>query len=176
MFDCMNIEFARSLIFSSVILSEAVLRWCSYKKGVLNIYSIFTGEHPFQSVKSHFDMRVPLLICCIFSEHLSLGTPPEGWVCSLNLTQSTQDVSWTYIRRSEDVLDVFWTSYVRSIYVLCRLGRHHMNVKFWFFWGDSANFLLCFVKCERQKSIFFLSIRKDNSILLRVVDLFKFLK
>ena len=24
-----------------------------------------------------------------------------------------------YIRRSEDVLDVFWTSYVRSIYVLC---------------------------------------------------------
>ena len=25
----------------------------------------------------------------------------------------------TYIRRSEDDLDVFWTSYVRSIYVLC---------------------------------------------------------
>ena len=25
--------------------------------------------------------------------------------------------NWTYIRRSEDVLDVFWTSYVRSIYV-----------------------------------------------------------
>ena len=31
----------------------------------------------------------------------------------------TQDVNWTYIRRWEDVLDVFWTSYVRSIYVLC---------------------------------------------------------
>ena len=28
------------------------------------------------------------------------------------------DVNWTYIRHSEDVLDVFWTSYVRSIYVL----------------------------------------------------------
>ena len=27
-----------------------------------------------------------------------------------------------YIRRSEDVLDVFWTSYVRSIYVLCLRG------------------------------------------------------
>ena len=35
----------------------------------------------------------------------------------------TQDVNWTYKRRSEDVLDVFWTSYARSIYVLC-LERH----------------------------------------------------
>ena len=34
----------------------------------------------------------------------------------------TQDVNWTYIRRWEDVLDVFWTSYVRSIYVLCLPG------------------------------------------------------
>ena len=24
-----------------------------------------------------------------------------------------------YIKRSEDVLDVYWTSYVRSMYVLC---------------------------------------------------------
>ena len=38
-------------------------------------------------------------------------------------TQKTQDVNWTYIRRSEDVLVVFWTSYVRSIYVLCLLGK-----------------------------------------------------
>ena len=30
-----------------------------------------------------------------------------------------QNVNWTYIRRSEVFLDVFWTSYVRSIYVLC---------------------------------------------------------
>ena len=35
------------------------------------------------------------------------------------LTPYTQEVNWTYIRRSEDVLDVFWTSYVRSIYALC---------------------------------------------------------
>ena len=34
----------------------------------------------------------------------------------------TQDVNWTYIRRSEDVLDIFWTSYVHSIYVLCLRG------------------------------------------------------
>ena len=34
-------------------------------------------------------------------------------------TPWTQDANWTYVRRSEDVLDVFWKSYVRSIYVLC---------------------------------------------------------
>ena len=34
----------------------------------------------------------------------------------LVLSPQTQDVNWTYIRRSEDV---FWMSYVRSIYALC---------------------------------------------------------
>ena len=35
----------------------------------------------------------------------------------------TQDVNWPYISRPEgDALDVFWTSYVRSIYVLCLRG------------------------------------------------------
>ena len=38
-------------------------------------------------------------------------------------TPWTQYVNWTYIRRSEDVLDVFWTSYIRSIYVLCPEGH-----------------------------------------------------
>ena len=28
------------------------------------------------------------------------------------------------LRRSEDVLNVFWTSYVRSIYVLCLRGKN----------------------------------------------------
>ena len=37
-------------------------------------------------------------------------------------TYWTQDVNWTYIRRSGDVVNAFWTSYIRSIYVLC-LGR-----------------------------------------------------
>ena len=31
----------------------------------------------------------------------------------------TQDVNWMYIRRSKDVQDIFWTSYIRSTYVLC---------------------------------------------------------
>ena len=30
-----------------------------------------------------------------------------------------QEVNWTYIRCSEDVLDIFQTSYIRQIYVLC---------------------------------------------------------
>ena len=38
-------------------------------------------------------------------------------------TPQTQDVNWMYIRRLEDVQDVFWTSYVSSIYVLCLRGR-----------------------------------------------------
>ena len=40
-------------------------------------------------------------------------------------TPQTQDVNWTYIRRSEDVQDVFWTPYVRLIYVLCLRGGNH---------------------------------------------------
>ena len=36
-----------------------------------------------------------------------------------HISPKTQDVNWTYIRRSENVQDVIWTSYVRSIYVLC---------------------------------------------------------
>ena len=30
-----------------------------------------------------------------------------------------KDLNWAYIRRSEDVLDVFQTPYVRLTYVLC---------------------------------------------------------
>ena len=40
-------------------------------------------------------------------------------------TPWTQDVNWTYIRRSEDVEDVFWTSYVRLIYVPSPGGKYH---------------------------------------------------
>ena len=30
----------------------------------------------------------------------------------------TQDVRWTYVRRSEDILEIFWTSYISSVEVL----------------------------------------------------------
>ena len=43
-------------------------------------------------------------------------------------TLRTWDVNWTFTRRSEDVLAVCLTSYVRSIYVLCLGGSN-----FWVF-------------------------------------------
>ena len=39
--------------------------------------------------------------------------------CHRSMTPQTQEVNWTCIRHTEDVLNIFWTSYVRSIYVLC---------------------------------------------------------
>ena len=44
-------------------------------KAVLKICSKFTGEHPCQSVIS--------IICCMFSEHLFLRTPQDGWFCTM---------------------------------------------------------------------------------------------
>ena len=41
---------------------------------------------------------------------------------SSQCTPWTQDVNWTQIRHLEDILDVFWTSYVRSVYALCPGG------------------------------------------------------
>ena len=43
-----------------------------------------------------------------------------------DLSPETQDVKWKYIRRSEDVQDVFWTSYVRSSYVVCLRECHSL--------------------------------------------------
>ena len=37
-----------------------------------------------------------------------------------------EDASWTYIRRSEGVQDVFWTFYVRSIYVLVPWNKYSL--------------------------------------------------
>ena len=36
----------------------------------------------------------------------------------LRKTSWTQDVDWRYIRRSEDVKNIFWASYARPIYIL----------------------------------------------------------
>ena len=36
------------------------------------------------------------------------------------------NVNWTYIRRSEDIQDVFRKSYVRSIYFLCPGGKFNL--------------------------------------------------
>ena len=53
-----------------------------------------------------------------------------GWVDLLD-TGRKLNVSKT----SEDVQDVFWTSYVRSIYVLCLWGTARVGK--WCFWEKS---------------------------------------
>ena len=51
------------------------------RKGVLEICSKFTGEHPCQSViliklqNNFIDHTLAWMFSCIFSEHLFLGTP-----------------------------------------------------------------------------------------------------
>ena len=44
------------------------------------------------------------------------------------------DVNWTYIRRSENVVDVFWRSYAHSIYVLCPGSSNHLSHIFKMMW------------------------------------------
>ena len=41
-----------------------------------------------------------------------------------------QDVNWTYTRRSEDIQDVFWTSYIRLIYILSLRGMFMSYVSY----------------------------------------------
>ena len=56
----------------------------------------------------------------------------------------TQEVNWTYIRRSEDVPDVFRTSYVRSVYVLFQLGLYSKQDSHHFWCQDSFIWLIWF--------------------------------
>ena len=50
---------------------------------------------------------------------------------SVDCTPWTQGVTWMNVTRSEDVQDVFWTCYTRSIYVLCPGGnKYFVCVKF----------------------------------------------
>ena len=70
---------------------------------------------------------------------------------SHQLSPLIQDVNWRYIRRSE-VSNVFWTLYVRSIYVLCLRGifanklRHRcltgLWIRLWYFIGFTNFFFL----------------------------------
>ena len=48
-----------------------------------------------------------------------------NFLFNVKFASQTQDVNWTYIRPSEDAQDVFWTSYLRSIYVLCLQGESY---------------------------------------------------
>ena len=80
-----------------------------------------------------FAFNFHILRCCLIYLHLfdlrSSHKNIEVMSCSFFLILWTLDVNWTCIRRSEDFQDVFWTSYVPSIYVLCP-GRALFNNAF----------------------------------------------
>ena len=65
-----------------------------------------------------FAEKVPLQIFDSVESRL-LAKGLKYWAHS---SPGTQNVNWAYIRCSEDVLDVFWMFYVRSIYVLYPRG------------------------------------------------------
>ena len=75
------------------IYSDILMKPCDYRNPIFNTGSSLDGQCKVPCKKSG-----------------SWAISPIFW---------TQDVNWTYIKRSEDVLDAFWTFYVRSIYVLC---------------------------------------------------------
>ena len=61
-----------------------------------------------------------------------------------------QHINWTYTRRPENVLDGLWTSYVRSVYVLCPGGAFRFLKKYW---PDSfTKLILCFIIWSRKNS------------------------
>ena len=69
----------------------------------------------------------------------------------------TQNVKWTYIKPSEDVHDVFLTSYVRVICILC-------------IWEKNKK-ALCFPYTLKVFSIKFQTLHEKWSILLRIFSI-----
>ena len=73
----------------------------------------------------------------------------------------TQDENWTYIRWSKDVQDVFGTSYICSIYVLCLQGInwvYNSNLKLLLGIDELFQWemLMPYVKCNAFSLPFFL--------------------
>ena len=62
-----------------------------------------------------------------FSGH-TLSRDAQGWSTMLRCSSVIlKYLNWTYIRHSEDAQEVFWMSYVRSIYVLCQGVVNFLN-------------------------------------------------
>ena len=59
-------------------MSDSALQRCSCEKGVLKIWSKFTGEHSCQCA-------ISIKLLCIFSEHLFLRTPLDGCFWDVNI-------------------------------------------------------------------------------------------
>ena len=81
---------------------------------------------------------------------------------SLNATTPwIQDVNWTYIRRSKDVLDVLWRSYARSIYILCLGGNYKEAIEILREWYGNKQVL---ISADKQKLDKLPRIKSSNDI------------
>ena len=98
----------------------------------------------------------------------------------LLITPWTQEVNSTYIRRLEDVQDVFWTSYVLLIYVRCPGGTsmtiwqlRNAGFKRWqalnFSRGGSKLFHSIMVDCKKEslKKLWFM-FRRERLCIFQV--------
>ena len=97
------------------------------------------------------------------------------WECSS--IPWTQNVNRTSIRRSEDVLDVFWTYYISSIYALC-LGCN-LDIFITFLatiFSDHKRFLKIYrlLMCFQRSSWKFLKISKSHHFHLQKSSNFSF--
>ena len=91
----------------------------SMTQGLPWIYAAWPKDyHEFMQ----HDPRVTMNLCSMTQGLLwiyaSMHNVPKTFMWPLQ----TKNVNWTYISRLEDLHDVFWTSYVRSIDVLCLRG------------------------------------------------------
>ena len=75
------------------------------------IESLVFQNRLLNGAHSIWDIKFPWHPCRLF--YIYIGSKSY---CFLFITPGTHDINWTYVRRSENV---FWTSYVRSIYVRC---------------------------------------------------------
>ena len=93
-------------------------------KDVLKICRKFTGEHPCRSVisercfatllKSQFGMGVLLQICRIFSEHLFLTTPLDGFFWNSVKLWNSPSSETPPMAKQHDKQGSFWLDWLQS--------------------------------------------------------------
>ena len=110
--------------FISISSFNPFMTSASVVKALISFYNSTTflnKPYPFIQLNTFLHSFVDIVWICVPVN--CFETTLLEWILSLHLNPADTGVNWTYIRRSEDLLDVFWTSYVRSIYVLCLRGN-----------------------------------------------------
>ena len=101
------------------LYQKYTLKWCR-----LFAHQNYNETACWNDMNIHRYWRVNKILTLI--QHVeSVSITEQNWFYPVDTRRN-----WTYIRRSEDIQDVFWTSYVRSIHVLRLLGpSKHINVE-----------------------------------------------